>query len=72
MLFYNLYTCLVTQRTCQIWIDYIFHVSAGGNIETLADMHLEKQAADIGYDPVKRIVFVPTLKAKTVIAYRLN
>ena len=54
------------------WKGYIFYVSAGGNIETLADMHLEKQAADIGYDAVNRIVFVPTLKAKTVIAYRLN
>ena len=55
------------------WVGYIFYVSAGGNIETLLDTHLEKKnTADIGYDTAKRIVYVPTFNAKTVVAYLLK
>ena len=55
------------------WVGYIFYVSAGGNIETLLDTHLgEKNTADIGYDAAKRIVYVPTFNAKTVVAYLLK
>jgi len=32
----------------------------------------KKNTADIGYDPVKRIVYVPTFNAKTVVAYQLK
>jgi sugar lactone lactonase YvrE len=55
------------------WPGYIFYVYADGRIETLLDTHLEKKnTADIGYDPVKRIVYVPTFNAKTVVAYQLK
>lgn len=55
------------------WIGYIYYVSAGGNIETLPDTHLErKNTADIGYDPAKHIAYVPTFNAKTVVAYLLK
>ncbi|MEO8765001.1 MAG: ATP-binding protein [Ginsengibacter sp.] len=55
------------------WVGYIYYVTAGGNIETLLDTHLEKKnTADIGYDPAKRIIYVPTFNAKTVAAYHLN
>jgi hypothetical protein len=55
------------------WIGHIFYVSANGTIETLLETHAEKKnTADIGYDPAKRIIYVPTFFAKTVAAYRLK
>jgi hypothetical protein len=55
------------------WAGYIFYVHANGQIETLLDTHLEKKnTADIGYDAGKRIIYVPTFNAKTVVAYRLK
>jgi hypothetical protein len=55
------------------WAGYIFYVQADGKVETLLDTHLEKRnSADIGYDPVKKIVYVPTFFAKTVAAYQLK
>lgn len=55
------------------WSGYIFYVTAGGNIETLLDSHAEKMnTADIGFDPVKKILYVPTFNAKKVVAYRLK
>lgn len=55
------------------WAGYIFYVSADGRVETLLETHPQKKnTADIGYDPVKRIVYVPTFNAKTVVAYRLK
>jgi hypothetical protein len=55
------------------WAGYIFYVNADGRVETLLDTHLQKRnTADIGYDPVKAIVYVPTFNAKTVEAYRLR
>ncbi len=55
------------------WGGYIFYVYADGHVETLLDTHLEKKnTADIGYDPVQRIIYVPTFNAKTVAAYRLK
>jgi hypothetical protein len=55
------------------WAGYIFYVYGDGRIETLLDTHLEKKnTADIGYDPGKKIVYVPTFNAKRVTAYRLK
>lgn len=54
------------------WAGYIFYVNAAGNVQTMLDTHVEKRnTADIGYDPVNRIVFVPTFFARTVAAYKL-
>jgi hypothetical protein len=55
------------------WGGFIYYVSAKGTVETLLDTHAEKRnTADIGYDAVKRIVYVPTFFAKTVAAYKLK
>ena len=55
------------------WVGYIYYVHADGKIETLLDTHAEKKnTADIGYDPVKKIVYVPTFNAKMVVAYQLK
>lgn len=55
------------------WAGYIYYVHADGRVDTILDTHLEKRnTADIGYDPEKRIVYVPTFFAKTVAAYQLK
>jgi hypothetical protein len=55
------------------WSGYIFYVSKDGKTETLLETHEQKKnTADIGYDPVKKIVYVPTFFAKTVSAYQLD
>jgi len=55
------------------WAGYFFYVHADGRIETLLDTHLEKKnTADIGYDPVKKIVYIPSFNGKTVAAYELK
>lgn len=55
------------------WIGYIYYVHADGHFETLLDTHSEKKnTADIGFDPVKKIVYVPSFLGKTVAAYLLK
>jgi sugar lactone lactonase YvrE len=55
------------------WIGQVYYVYADGKVETMLDTSKEKiNSADIGYDPLSRIVFVPTFNAKTVAAYRLK
>ena len=55
------------------WAGYIFYLHADGKFETLLETHLQKKnSADIGYDPAKRIVYVPTFNGKTVAAYQLK
>ena len=55
------------------WSGYIYYVYADGRNELLLDTHLEKiNTADIGYDPVKKIVYVPTFFKKSVVAYQLK
>jgi hypothetical protein len=55
------------------WAGYIFYVGADGTVKNLLETHADKKnTADIGYDPEKRIVYVPTFFARTVTAYRLN
>jgi sugar lactone lactonase YvrE len=55
------------------WQGYVYYVSANGTIETLLDTHeAKKNTADIGYDPVKKIVYVPSFNGKTVAAYLIK
>jgi len=55
------------------WIGYIYYVKPDGHYETLLDTHSEKKnTADIGYDPAKKIVYVPSFLGKTVAAYKLK
>jgi hypothetical protein len=55
------------------WSGYIFYVTAGGQVETLLESHKEKMnTADISFDPIRRIMYVPTFYAKKIVAYRLK
>ena len=55
------------------WPGYIFYVYANGKSELLLDTHNEKKnTADLGYDPIKKILYVPTFFNKRVVAYQLN
>lgn len=55
------------------WVGYIYYVHSNGHVETLLETHNEKiNAADIGYNPEKKIVYVPTFLHKTVAAYQLK
>jgi len=55
------------------WAGYIYYVYADGHFETLLETHEQHvNAADIGYNATKRIVYVPTFLAKKVVAYKLQ
>jgi hypothetical protein len=55
------------------WVGLVYYVHADGRVETMLDTTKEKRnTADIGYDPVNKIVYVPTFNAKTIAAYQLK
>jgi hypothetical protein len=55
------------------WAGVIYYVNADGSKEKLLDSRDKKiNTADIGYDPVKRIVYVPTFWKNNVVAYELK
>jgi hypothetical protein len=55
------------------WAGYIFYVHKDGKVDTMLETHQQKKnTADIGYDPLKKIVYVPTFNGKTVAAYQLK
>ena len=55
------------------WVGLIYYVYADGHFETLLDTRAQKiNAADIGYDAGKKIVYVPTFLSKKVVAYKLQ
>lgn len=55
------------------WAGSIWYVYADGRKEHLLDTRAQKiNTADIGYDPVNRIVYVPTFWKNSVAAYRLQ
>jgi hypothetical protein len=55
------------------WAGYIFYVYADGHFDTMLDSHEQKMnTADIGYDPVKKTLYVPTFNAKKIVAYNLK
>ncbi|HEY9197352.1 MAG TPA: ATP-binding protein [Mucilaginibacter sp.] len=56
--------------TC--WSGHIFYVTADGKIETLLDTQEQKvNTADLAYDAVNHILYVPTFWSKKVVAYKL-
>lgn len=56
--------------TC--WAGHIFYVTADGKIETLLDSEAQKMNnADLGYDTINHILYVPAFFAKKVVAYKL-
>ncbi len=55
------------------WPGLIFYLDKDGKTETLLDTREQKKStADIGYDEVNRIVYVPTFFKKSVVAYKLK
>lgn len=55
------------------WGGYVYYVYANGKHDVLLDTTLEKKnTADLGYDPVKKILYVPTFYKKSVMAYQLK
>lgn len=55
------------------WGGVIYYVKADGSKEVLLDGRpLKINAADIGYDAAKRIVYVPTFWKNSVVAYELR
>lgn len=55
------------------WRGVLHYVKADGGRETLFDTRADKiNAADIGYDPQTRTVYVPTFFNNTVVAYELK
>lgn len=54
------------------WAGYLYYVYADGRKDLLLDTHTtQSKTADIGYDPQKRIIYVPTFMGKSVAAYKL-
>lgn len=55
------------------WAGSVWYVYADGKKDHLLDTREEKiNSADIGYDPVKKIVYVPTFFKNSVVAYQLQ
>jgi hypothetical protein len=55
------------------WVGYIYYLHADGKRDLMLDTHEQKwNTADIGYDPVKKIVYVPTFMRKSVAAFQLK
>ncbi len=55
------------------WSGTLWYVFSDGRKELLLDTREQKyNAADIGYDPANRIVYVPTFMKNSVAAYRLE
>ncbi len=55
------------------WAGSVWYVYADGRKDHLLDTREQKiNSADIGYDPVNKIVYVPTFFKNNVVAYRLQ
>lgn len=55
------------------WAGYLYYVHADGKVTTLLDTHsINKNTADIGYNPWTKMIYVPTFFGKTVAAYKLK
>jgi len=55
------------------WVGLIYHVSDRGDVRLLLDSRSRQvNTADIGYDPVTHMLYVPTFSANSVRAYRLR
>lgn len=55
------------------WQGVIYYVNGDGTTQKLLDTRDQKvNSADIGYDPRKRIVYVPTFYRNKIVAYELK
>jgi len=55
------------------WAGFIYYMYADGKRDLMLDARDQKMnTADIGYDPVSKIVYVPTFARKSIVAYQLK
>ncbi len=55
------------------WVGIIYYVKGDGSVQKMLDTtDQKKNSADIGYDPVHRIVYVPTFFKNSIAAYELK
>ena len=55
------------------WIGAMYHVKEDGTVKELLNTKQQKiNSADIGYDPVKKIIYVPTFAKNSIVAYQLK
>jgi hypothetical protein len=55
------------------WAGVVYYVKGNGSKQQLLDTRADKiNSADIGYDPVNRIVYVPTFFRNSIAAYSLK
>lgn len=53
------------------WSGIVYHVTASGKVTTLLNLQDSKtNTADIGYDAVQKIVYIPTFFRNKIMAYR--
>jgi len=56
--------------TC--WVGLIYYVKADGTTQKLLDVQGKMNTADLGYDPAKKILYIPTFGSNSVVAYQLK
>lgn len=55
------------------WQGLMYYVKSDGSKQVLLDTREQNlNAADLGYDPVNRIIYLPTFSGNKVVAYRLQ
>ena len=55
------------------WVGVVYYVKSDGSKQELLNTSAEKtNSADIGYDSVKKIVYIPTFMKNSVVAYQLK
>ena len=55
------------------WNGIIYYINTDGSKEILLDTRPQKiNTADIGFDPVKKVIYVPTFFKNKIVAYQLN
>lgn len=55
------------------WIGAVYYVKEDGDVQELLNTKDQKiNSADIGYDPEKKIVYIPTFAKNSVVAYELQ
>jgi hypothetical protein len=56
-----------------VWNGIIYYVKGDGSVQQMLDTRSDKiNSADIGFDPKKQIVFVPTFFKNSIAAYQLK
>ncbi len=55
------------------WVGAVYYVKESGDVQELLNTKDQKiNSADIGYDPEKKIVYIPTFAKNSVVAYALQ